>query len=177
MKRNAQKLAGLLAIGVLGLVPVAIAQNDANRMTADNSFAAKAAQANMAEVKLGQLAEQHAENSNVKSFAQRMIDDHSKNLDQLKQVAEHKGITLPTDISAKDQATYDQLSRLNGAAFDKAYTRDMVSDHENDISEFRQEANHGTDADLKAYANQTLPTLEEHLRLAKTAEADVKGEK
>jgi len=176
MNRNAQRFAGLLAVGVVGLVS-AIAQESAHRMTADTNFATKAAQGGMAEVKLGQLAEQHAQNADVKAFGQRMVTDHTKANDELKAIAGRKGITLPSDIDAKDQATYDRLSKLNGAAFDKAYMRDMVSDHRTDVAEFRRESEHGTDADIKGFAAKTLPTLEEHLKMAESTDAKVKNEK
>jgi putative membrane protein len=177
MNRKAWKLAGLLAVAVLGVVFTAVAQQSANRMTADSSFAAKAAQGGMAEVKLGQLAEQHAENPDVKAFGQRMVVDHSKASDELKGIAARKGITLPGDMDGKDQARYDRLSKLNGADFDKAYMRDMVADHRADVTEFRHESEHGADPDLKAFAAKTLPVLEQHLRLAEAAEGKVKGEK
>lgn len=177
MKLNAKLLGGVLAVGTLALAPFAFAQNTANRLTADNTFATKAAQGGMAEVKLGQLAEQHAASQDVKDFGKRMVDDHTKANDELKSIADKKGITLPTDIDAKDQATYDRLSKLNGAAFDRAYMRDMVADHRTDVNEFRRESEHGTDADLKAFAAKTLPILEEHLKLAESTEAKVKTEK
>lgn len=178
MNRNAQRFAGLLAVGLLGTVSLAVAQQGANRMkTADTTFADKAAQGGMAEVKLGQLAEQHAQSPDVKAFGQRMVTDHTKANDELKSIASRKGITLPSDLNAKDQATYDRLSKLNGAAFDKAYMQDMVTDHRTDVSEFRRESEHGTDADIKAFASKTLPTLEEHLKLAESTDAKVKSEK
>jgi len=176
MNQKVYKLAVLTA-AVLALVPAGLAQDSANRMTADNNFAAKAAQGGLAEVKLGQLAEQHAESADVKAFGRRMVTDHTKANDELKALASRKGITLPTDIDAKDQATYDRLSKLNGAEFDKAYMRDMVSDHRTDVNEFKHESERGTDADLKAFASKTLPTLQEHLQLAETTEGKIKGEK
>jgi putative membrane protein len=105
----------------------------------DAHFAKEAAQGGMAEVKLGQLAEEKGSSDSVKSFGKRMVDDHSKAGDKLKEVASRENITLPTDISAKDQATYDRLSKLNGAAFDRAYARDMVKDHETDVMAFKKE--------------------------------------
>jgi putative membrane protein len=178
MKLHAKNLPGLLAAGLLAVAPAAMAQRTANRlMGADNTFAAKAAQGNMAEVKLGQLAEGHAQNQDVKNFGQRMVTDHTKALDDLKSVAGTNGITLPNDISSKDQAEYDRLSKLNGTAFDHAYMQDMLTDHRADINEFKHEDEHGTNAALRAYASRTLPTLEEHLRLAESAQAKIKNEK
>jgi putative membrane protein len=146
----------------------------ANRMGADSAFVTKAAMGGMAEVKLGQLATQKASNADVKSFAQQMVDDHGKANDELKQLASKKGVTLPTDIDAKHQATYDRLSKLSGAEFDRAYMQEMVSDHRMDVNEFRRESKSGADSDVKGWAAKTLPTLEHHLQMAESTNAKVK---
>jgi len=141
----------------------------------DAHFAKEAAQGGMAEVRLGQLAEEKGSNDTVKSFGKRMVDDHSKAGDKLKEVASRENITLPTDISAKDQATYDRLAKLNGTAFDRAYARDMVKDHETDVAAFQKETNAGKDDSLKSFASETLPTLQEHLKQAKEMMKSVGG--
>jgi len=141
----------------------------------DAHFAKGAAQGGMAEVKLGQLAQEKGSNDTVKSFGKRMVDDHSKAGDKLKEVASRESIALPTDISAKDQAIYDRLSKLNGAAFDRAYARDMVKDHETDVAAFQREANAGKTDSLKSFASQTLPTLQDHLKQAKEMMKTVGG--
>lgn len=141
----------------------------------DAHFAKEAAQGGMAEVKLGQLAQEKGSNDSVKSFGQRMVDDHSKAGNKLKEVASRENITLPTDISAKDQAMYDRLSKLNGAAFDRAYARDMVQDHETDVAAFQKEANAGKDDSMKSFASETLPTLQDHLKQAKEMMRSVGG--
>jgi putative membrane protein len=133
----------------------------------DAHFAKEAAQGGMAEVKLGQLAQEKGSNDTVKSFGKRMVDDHSKAGDKLKEVAARESITLPTDISAKDLVTYDRLAKLNGAAFDRAYAGDMVKDHETDVAAFQKEANAGKADSLKSFAAETLPTLQDHLKQAK----------
>ena len=132
----------------------------------DNSFAKDAAEGGMAEVKMGQLAQTNAMNAKVKMFGERMVTDHTKMGDELKGVASRKNITLPSDISSKQQSTYKTLSAKTGADFDKAYISDMVKDHEEDIAAFQKEANSGTDEDLKAFASKALPTLQEHLKMA-----------
>jgi putative membrane protein len=136
-------------------------------MAADSHFAKEAAQGGMAEVKLGQLAQEKGSNDAVKSFGKRMVDDHSKAGDKLKDAASKENITLPDDIAAKDQATYDRLSKLNGAAFDRAYAKDMVKDHQTDVAAFQKEANGGKSDALKSFASETLPTLQDHLKDAK----------
>lgn len=135
--------------------------------TTDQKFVKDAASGGMAEVQFGQLAAQKASNAQVKQFGQRMIDDHTKADNQLKSIASKDNITLPSEMSARDKTTYDSLSKLSGTAFDRAYMRDMVKDHQTDVNEFQKEANNGSNPDLKSFAGTTLPTLQEHLRLAR----------
>src|SRR5579872_2638255 len=133
----------------------------------DSEFARKASWANLAEVKLGDLAEQKATTQAVKDFGQHMVTDHNKAEDNLKSAATKDNITLPGQLDARDQATYDRLSKLSGQAFDRAYARDMVRGHAADVAEFRHEATEGKDAAIKTFAAQTLPTLENHLKEAR----------
>jgi putative membrane protein len=137
---------------------------------ADESFAKKAAQGSMAEVKLGQLAEEKAQSEEVKKFGRRMVEDHTKANDNLKEAAMKENIQLPTDLDPKDEAEYERLSKLSGPQFDKAYSRMMVKDHEQDIAEFRHESTSGQKAEIKHFASETLPTLESHLKEARQME-------
>ena len=139
----------------------------------DVVFAKKAAAGGMAEVKLGQLAQEKGSSEAVKAFGKRMELDHSKADDELKEVASKSNIDLPPDLNKKDQATYDRLSKLSGAAFDRAYAQDMVTDHQEDIAEFKKEAGGGQNEDIKKFASSTLPTLEDHLRQAREMEKSV----
>jgi putative membrane protein len=127
----------------------------------------------MAEVALGKLAAEKATNADVKQFGQRMVDDHSKANDELKAFATEKGVTLPADMSAAAKATEARLSKLSGAAFDKAYMQDMVKDHDKDVAAFKHASTASADADLKAWAGKTLPTLEQHQTMAKALNAKV----
>ncbi|MDQ6708895.1 MAG: DUF4142 domain-containing protein [Acidobacteriota bacterium] len=162
---RSQLALGLAASGVLLICGGAASAEDKGKAI-DNHFAAKAAQGGMAEVKLGQLAQDKGSSDSVKQFGKKMVEDHSKANDQLKSVAAKENITLPADVDAKDQAIYDRLSKLSGADFDRAYARDMVRDHKQDIAEFQKEANKGKDDAIKNFASQTLPTLQEHLKMA-----------
>ncbi|HVB56768.1 MAG TPA: DUF4142 domain-containing protein [Candidatus Acidoferrales bacterium] len=139
----------------------------------DASFAAEAASGGMAEVKRGQFAQEKSSSDVVKAFGNRMETDHSKADDQLKGIAARNNIALPSDLNQKDQAAYDRLSGLSGAEFDRAYARDMVTDHEKDIAAFKKESNSGTNEDIKNFASTTLTTLEEHLKLAREMEKSV----
>jgi len=138
-------------------------------VSADQVFVMKAARGGMAEVQLGQLAVEKASSDEVKKFGQRMVTDHGKANDELKSLAQQKNVTLPTDVDAKDKATHDRLAKMSGAEFDRAYMRSMLSDHRTDVNEFKKESTSGKDPEVKAWAAKTLPTLEEHLRMAEDA--------
>lgn len=139
----------------------------------DTQFAKKAAEGGIAEIKFGQLAQEKGTAASVKKFGARMVEDHSKVGDELKQVATQEKITLPNDMNSKDKAMYEMLSKLSGAAFDRAYARNMVKDHEEDIAEFRKEADAGHNPAVKDFAMQNLPTLEDHLKEAKEMRQNV----
>jgi len=137
----------------------------------DRTFAQKAAAGGLAEVSLGQLAQQNASSQQVKEFGQRMVTDHSQANQELQQIAQSENLTLPTTPESKDQALQKRLSALKGTAFDAAYTQDMVRDHQQDIAEFKREAESGQDPALKAFAQKTLPVLQQHLQMAQAASA------
>ena len=190
--KNKHLAVTLVTAGLLTFASSALAQTDspdskrsgsASRMKSegaanpDHTFMMKAAQGGMAEVELGQLAKDKASSDAVKTFGQHMIDDHSKANDELKDLASKKNVTLPADVDAKDRTTKDRLSKLSGEAFDRAYMRDMVADHRKDIAEFEREANNGKDPDVKAWAAKTLPTLQNHLKMAEDTERQIAGGK
>jgi putative membrane protein len=141
-------------------------QSSSSLSSADQKFAKMAAEGSQAEIKFAQLAQQKSSDQQTKDFANQIITDHTKASDQLKPIAQQKGITLPDQMNSKDQAEYDRLSKLSGDAFDKAYFRFMTRDHRKDVAEFKREAQNGTDPDLKSFASETLPTLEHHLQMA-----------
>jgi putative membrane protein len=143
----------------------------------DVDFAKEAAAGGMAEVKLGQLAEEKGTNQAVKDFGKRMVEDHSAANEKLNAVASGQKLTLPAKLDKRDQKTYDRLSQLSGDAFDRAYAKDMVKDHQNDIAAFKEEASSGQNAAIKQFASETLPTLEDHLKMAREMERSVGGGK
>jgi putative membrane protein len=173
---NKAMLAGVIVLGLA--VPALVGAQETTRPhkapeTADSKSGAgdqawmtKVAQGGMAEVELGKLATDKAASDEVKKFGQRMVDDHSKANDELKTLAQNKKVTLPTDIDAKHKAERDRLSKLSGAAFDRAYTQAMVAGHREMANLFRTESTSGKDPDVKAWAAKTLPTVQEHLKMA-----------
>jgi putative membrane protein len=142
----------------------------------DETFLRSAAEGSMLEVKLGQVAEQKAQSEEVKKFAQRMVEDHSKALEELKALGAREHINLPTNISHQHSVKYKALEKLSGPEFDRAYARDMVQDHQQDINEFKHGAATAQKPELKEFAQKTLPTLESHLEQAKEMMAHVSKE-
>jgi len=143
----------------------------------DRKFIEKAAQGGLAEVEMGKLAQQKAQSNEVRQFGERMVKDHSAADDKLTQIASGKGMTAPGEMDAASKREYDRLSKLSGAEFDREYMKSMVSDHLKDIREFKSQAKSAKDADLRAFAESTVPTLEEHLKLARSADSAAKAEK
>jgi putative membrane protein len=133
----------------------------------DKEFIAKTGMAGLFEVQAANLAVQHASSAAVKSFAQRMITDHGKANAELAQLATTKGVAIPAELDGDPQAAHEHLSSLHGAEFDKAYMQHMVEDHTKAVADFEKASTSATDADLKAWATKTLPTLQEHLAMAK----------
>ncbi len=143
----------------------------------DREFINDAAEGNLMEVKLGQLAQTNGASDAVKQFGLQMVNDHTASGLELKALADKKGITLPAVISAKQQKMVDDLSKLTGKEFDEAYLKCMVKDHKEDVSEFKQEAKKGDDTDVKSWATTTVSTLEHHKQMAEDACKAVKGSK
>jgi putative membrane protein len=118
-------------------------------------------------VELGKLVASKTQDNDVKQFAQRMVDDHSKANDELKSLAQQKGVTLPTDMNAKGRALKSKLEKLSGDQLDKAYMRNMVEDHTKDVHEFQTASQSAKDLSVKEFASKTLPVLQSHLQNAK----------
>jgi putative membrane protein len=141
----------------------------------DRSFVLEAADDGMAEVELGKLAQQKGSSDAVKSYGAKMVEDHGKANGELKSIAAAKGITLPTAPSAKHQKALDAMGKRSGADFDKAYARQMQADHRKAVALFQKQSKSGADADLKAFAAKTLPTLQQHLDHARSLDAPAKA--
>jgi putative membrane protein len=149
-----------LLVATLSLVGVAIAQNapagkSSSLSVKDKTFIKKAASGGMMEVAMGNLAAQNGQSDDVKSFGKRMVTDHSKANDELKSIAEQKGVKLPSK-----EPTTKWTS-------DKAYMNMMIKDHEKDLAEFQEEAKTGSDPEVKKFAEDTAKVVQEHLDLAK----------
>ena len=133
--------------------------------TADKMFVKKAIQGSMAEVQMGQLALQKSNDDQVKQFAQKMVDDHGKIIDQMKPVAQQMGVTVPDSPPKDAMKTMDRMKSLSGDAFDQAYIKDMVKDHKKDDAAFKQEASMTQNAQLKQLVMQTDQIIQGHLKM------------
>jgi putative membrane protein len=133
----------------------------------DKKFVKDAALGGMTEVELGKLAAEKGSSEAVKQFGQKMVDDHSKANEELKQVASNEKMDIPDSLDSKHKSRIDKLSKLSGSDFDKAYLKDQVKDHQQDVSEFQSEAQGGTDPNVKQFAVKTLPVLQDHLSMVK----------
>lgn len=136
-----------------------------NRLSkADERFLTEAMQGDLAEVQMGELAQQKGSNDRVKEFGQTLSKDHGDHSQKLQQLGQQLGMTLPSEPSARQKADHDRLSRLSGAQFDREFARHMVEDHRKDISKYQAEAKKsGPIGDM---AKQTVPTLQNHLQMA-----------
>src|SRR5271170_2805779 len=132
----------------------------------DRVFLKDALEGGMAEVQLGQMALQKSGNADVKQFAQKMVDDHTKMGAQLKPIAQQIGVKIPDGPSKKDKAIIAKLQALNGDDFDKAYMKDMVKDHKGDLTDFHSEADQGSNLAVKGAATQYAPIINLHLQMA-----------
>ena len=153
--------------------PAASKSDNGKLASGDRKFVTEALKGGMAEVELGKLASEKASNDAVKQFGQRMVDDHGKAAEELKKIAQDKGVTPPAEMDGKHKRLHGRLSKLSGAEFDRAYMDEMVKDHRNDVKEFQREASRAKDPDVTGYASKTLPTLQEHLKQAETVRSQV----
>ena len=140
---------------------------------ADATFMQEASMSNLAEIEHGRLAAQNAASDEVKKFGERMAADHGKANETLKTMAGEKKVTLPTALDQKHQAMQDKLAKMKADAFDKAYMSHMVTAHEQSVTRFKRESQNGKDPDVKAFAEKTLPTVEEHLKMARELNAKI----
>ncbi|PTR34938.1 putative membrane protein [Luteibacter sp. OK325] len=134
----------------------------------DAGFVTNASGAGAAEIEAGQLAETNAGSDKVKAFARQIVADHTKAGEELKSLAAgDRGYALADSPPPASQKDINALKMLNGAAFDKEFAKVMVADHQKAVAMFEVEAEKGSNKELQAFATKTLPTLKEHLKMAR----------
>jgi putative membrane protein len=159
-----------IAATLLALAGLAGAQSLSD---ADREFIQKAAVGGAAEVELGTLATQRASRPAVKDFGAKMVKDHGAANAELATLAKSKGVDVQTALDAEHQAIRDRLMALQGPDFDRAYMQEMVKDHTQDVAEFEKASQTASDTDVRSWAAKTLPTLREHLALARDVNSQV----
>lgn len=128
----------------------------------DAEYLQKSAQGLMSEVKLGDMAQKQAADERVKQFGKRMVDDHGKDLQNVKQLASQKHVNLP-DAPDKDQTREaDKLAKLSGAAFDKEYVKYEMKDHKDDVEENGKTMKKAKDPDVRKFAGEEYRTVVGH---------------
>ncbi len=132
----------------------------------DHQFITHAAQGDMTEIKTSQLALERSQNPQVRQFAQMMIDQHTQSSEQLKPLAERKGVALPEYLGADNQSLLLQLTKLSGAEFDQAYMSGQILAHATAQGLYRNEQLQGSDPDVKAFADQFFTIIASHYRMA-----------
>jgi len=138
----------------------------AEKQNPDHDFYTQAAEAGIAEVEMGKLAQQRAADPSVKEFASKMVKDHDAANDQLKNLAEKKDVNLPTNLSTAQKSSMKTLEMQSAADFDAAYMKKQVDAHEDTIALLKKEIASGKDSDAKALASSLLPTIQKHLEQA-----------
>jgi predicted outer membrane protein len=166
MENRAKQTGAMGASGAAGQ-SAAGAATGAKLNASDEKILKDMAMADMAEVEGGKLAQSKSQNSDVKSFAQQMIDDHTSNLNDVKALAQARGVTLPTEPDAKHKAMAAKLEKMSGDAFDKAYMKQAgVQDHKTVHAKLVAASKKAKDPELKALVEKTEPVVAQHLKSA-----------
>jgi putative membrane protein len=135
----------------------------------DTAFLTEVIQINLAEISVGDLAQKNGGSDDVKSFGKMLVDDHTASNTKATSLAQANGLTPPTEPKAADKQKHDELAKLSGAEFDREFAKAMVKGHEEAISKF--EAASKGDDDIAKFAQETLPTLQKHLKTAQTLQS------
>lgn len=155
---------------IMGLAAAAALTGSSYAMAKDQpnqAFIKQAIEGNLAEVQVGQLAQQKGTSDAVKNFGRQLETDHSAANQKAMSVASSLNVTPPTEPSKKQQAVYQKLSKLSGTAFDREFVKDMLADHKKAVAAYEKESKRQNDP-AASYAGETLPTLQDHLQTAQS---------
>ena len=170
MNKSAFILTLSTMFALLLAVSLVRAADESKLSSKDAKFLRGAAAGGVMEVELGKVAADRGADDEVRKYGQKMVDDHTKINEELKTLAQSKGLDLQKaldDAAKKSKQESDDLSNHKGAQFDRAYLNMMVKDHEKDVKEFEEASKNAEDSDVKAFAAKTLTTLQDHLDSAK----------
>jgi putative membrane protein len=175
MTLTKKPLAALCAIfamsagGVASSQEVALAQD-----TPEAKFLMDAVRGDLAEVKLGELAQQKGQSEGVREFGQMLVEDHSKAMKQTAELAKEMNVIPPAQPTAEQTQKHESLARLSGAEFDRQFAAEMVKGHQDEIAKYEKQAERG-DSEVAQLAEELLPTLEEHLAAAQRLQSGDTG--
>lgn len=168
---HTQRLVSIAASFLLTAAPIAVIAQ-AGASDDDKHFVEAALKGGMAEVELGKLAADKGTSEDVKMFGRKMVEDHTKMGDQMKTVAAKVGVTPPSMSGAEAMAEKAKLEVLSGKSFDDAYIKAMVKDHEDDLADFKKEAETGTSPSVKNAARQGETVVSHHLAMIRKIAQD-----
>jgi putative membrane protein len=135
----------------------------------DRKFMENAAEGGMKEVTLGKMAQQKAQNAEVKQLADMIVKDHEAANEKLMTLAKSMGVDLSEEVAEGKKEDVEDFEKLSGAQFDKKYVEEMLDDHREDVEEFEEAAKNAKDPQLKAFAAEVAPKLRQHLQMAEAA--------
>ncbi len=141
----------------------------------DKMFVKKAIMGNYNEIDASKMALQKSQNDQVKQYAQKMIDDHTKMLDDLHALASQENVKYKDEPTPAGKKMAAKLTGMDGAAFDKAYVAGMVKDHKEDVQDFQTEINSGKEQPVKDAAQKSLPVIQDHLQMAQSMQTSMKS--
>ena len=145
-------------------------ENRGQLSSSDYKFVEAAAHGGNYEVTLGKVAQEKSSNDSVKKFGEQMVTDHTKAGTDLQQIVTAKGAMMPAGLTSSQQREVDRLNTLSGAEFDKAYVAQMVKAHKADLKAFQHASEKVDDAQVKTFAANMIPTIQDHLKMAQDLE-------
>jgi putative membrane protein len=161
-----------LALAAAGLIGFAAGTAGAAQLSAqDQQFVKQAAQGGLEEIQSGQAAEQRGASPAVKQLGQTLVADHTMMDNQLKQIAQQQGFTLPQSLDQEQRQELQQMNKLSGAQFDKQFTDEQIEDHQKMIQLLQKEAQSTQDSALREFAQAGIPVMQKHLRMAQQAQS------
>lgn len=134
----------------------------------DQAFLSTAGESNMAAIKMGRLAEQKTTDPKIKQFAQQQVQSNQTMNNDLKRIAQQKGMSLPSHLNSTDQSEYNRLSSASGSQFDQEYTRWAANHSQQAVKTFQKEAQHGQNADIKNFASANTSTVQNQYQMARS---------
>lgn len=171
MKYSAQNLARVASsLVVVGLLTAGRAIAADSSLSHDaSSFIKEASEANQGEIALAQLAEEKSKNPEIKQLAQMIQSDHQQSQEKLQTIAQAHGVALSEGLTWSQKRAQGKLEKLTGADFDQQFAKDMLEGHANNLNKFQKASQTVQETDVKQFAQDTIPKLQEHLHMAETA--------